>query len=56
VIKGFLALGTMFLTTSAFTLAKCVRDSQEDQIVFRRLDQARLERALATHDPFKNAG
>jgi hypothetical protein len=46
----------MFLTTSSFTLAKCVRDAQEDQIVFRRLDQARLERALSTHDPFKNAG
>jgi hypothetical protein len=55
-VRGFLALGTMFLTTSSFTLAKCVRDAQEDQIVFRRLDQARLERALATHDPFKNAG
>jgi hypothetical protein len=55
-VRGFLALGTLFLTTSSFTLAKCVRDAQEDQIVFRRLDQARLERALATHDPFKNAG
>jgi hypothetical protein len=55
-VKAFLALGTMFLTTSCFTLAKCVRDAQEDQIVFRRLDQARLERALASHDPFKNAG
>src|SRR5690242_7090545 len=54
--RAFLALGTVFLTTSSFTLAKCVRDAQEDQIVFRRLDQARLERALTTHDPFKNAG
>ena len=55
-VRGFLALGTLFLTTSSFTLAKCVRNAQEDQIVFRRLDQARLERALATHIPFKNAG
>lgn len=55
-VRAFLAIGTLFLTTSCFTLAKCVRDAQEDQIVFRRLDQARLERALATHDPFKNAG
>ena len=55
-VKGFLALGTAFLTTSAFTLAKCVRDAQEDQMVLHRLDQARLEKALSTHDPFKNAG
>ena len=54
--KAFLALGTLFLTTSSFTLAKCVRDAVEDQMVVRRLDQARLDRALATHDPFKNAG
>jgi hypothetical protein len=55
-VKAFLALGTMFLTTSTFTLAKCVRDAQEDEMVVRRLDQARLDRALASHDPFKNAG
>jgi hypothetical protein len=55
-VKAFLAIGTLFPTTSCFTLARCVRDAREDQIVFRRLDQARLERALATHDPFKNAG
>ena len=54
--KAFLALGTLFLTTSSFTLAKCVRDAVEDQMVVRRLDQARLDRALATHDPFKDAG
>ena len=35
-VKAFLALGTMFLTTSSFTLAKCVRDAQEDQMVVRR--------------------
>ncbi len=54
--KAFLALGTLFLTTSSFTLAKCIRDAVEDQMVLRRLDQVRLDRALATHDPFKNAG
>ncbi len=31
--KAFLALGTLFLTTSAFSLAKCVRDAQENQYV-----------------------
>lgn len=55
-VKAFLALGTLFLTTSSFTLAKCIRDAQEDQMVVHRLDQARLERALAGHDPFKVVG
>jgi hypothetical protein len=53
--KGFLALGTLFLTTSSFTLAKCVRDAQEHQAVVSRLDQARVDRLLAEHDPWKEA-
>jgi hypothetical protein len=52
--KAFLALGTLFLTTSAFTLAKCVRDAQESQYVVSRIDQARVERILAEHDPWKD--
>ncbi len=52
-IRAFLGLGIMYLTTSAFTLAKCVRDAQENQTVYARLDQARVERILAEHDPFK---
>src|SRR3954464_14220208 len=51
--KAFLALGTLFLTTSAFTLAKCVRDAQESQYVVSRIDQARIDRILAEHDPWK---
>lgn len=54
-VKGFLALGTLYLTTSTFTLAKVVRDMQEDTTVMHRLDQARLDKALAQHDPFKSA-
>ena len=53
-IKGFLALGTLYLTTSSFTLAKVVRDQQEDARVFHRLDQARVDKLLAEHDPFKS--
>jgi hypothetical protein len=52
-IRAFLGLGIMYLTTSAFTLAKCVRDAQENQAVYARLDQARVEKILAEHDPFK---
>ncbi|WP_051469171.1 YiaA/YiaB family inner membrane protein [Actinomadura oligospora] len=28
-VRGFLALGMLYVTTSTFTLAKCVRDRQE---------------------------
>ena len=52
-IRAFLGLGTMFLTTSSFTLAKCVRDAQDDNYVVTRLDQARVDTILAEHDPFK---
>lgn len=53
-IRAFLGLGVMYLTTSAFTVAKCVRDAQENQAVHVRLDQARVERILAEHDPFRD--
>ena len=52
-IRAFLGLGTMFLTTSSFTLAKCVRDAQEAQAVYARLDQARVDKILSEHDPFR---
>jgi hypothetical protein len=51
--KAFLALGTVFLTTSAFSLAKCVRDAHESQYVVSRIDQARVDKILAEHDPWK---
>lgn len=52
-VRGFLALGMLFLTTSAFTLAKCIRDRQEENSVVGRVDQARVDKLLAEHDPFK---
>lgn len=52
-IRAFLGLGVMYLTTSTFTLAKCVRDAQENQAVHARLDQARVDKILSEHDPFK---
>ncbi|MGA8256080.1 MAG: YiaA/YiaB family inner membrane protein [Nocardioides sp.] len=53
-VRAFLGLGTLYLTTSTFTLAKCVRDNQESQSVVHRLDQARVDRLLAEHDPFRS--
>ena len=52
-IRAFLGLGTLFLTTSSFTLAKCIRDAQENQYVVARLDQARVDKLLSEHDPFR---
>lgn len=52
-VRAFLAVGLLFTVTSAFTLAKCVRDRQEEHYLATRVDQARLEKLLAEHDPFK---
>ncbi|MFI2619404.1 MULTISPECIES: YiaA/YiaB family inner membrane protein [unclassified Streptomyces] len=52
-IRAFLAVSVLYLTTSAFTLAKVVRDRQEADQIVSRVDQARLEKILAEHDPFK---
>ncbi|WP_243859396.1 YiaA/YiaB family inner membrane protein [Amycolatopsis arida] len=52
-VRAFFALGLLYTVTSAFTLAKCVRDRQEDRNLVSRVDQARLEKFLAEHDPFK---
>ena len=53
-VKAFLAIGVLYVTTSAFTLAKIVRDRQDSQAVVSRVDQARMDKLLAEHDPFKN--
>ena len=46
-IRGFLAVGALFLVSSTFTLAKCVRDHQEATQGLSALDHARLEGMLA---------
>lgn len=51
-VRGFLAIAVLYLVTSAFTLAKVVGDRQEAGYLVSRVDQARLEKLLAEHDPF----
>lgn len=51
--RGFLALGVLFLVSSSFTLAKCVRDRQETQEVTHRVDQARIDKIIYEHDPYE---
>jgi hypothetical protein len=52
-VRAFLALGMLFTVSSAFTLAKVVRDRQEESFVASRVDRARVDKPLAEHDPFK---
>jgi hypothetical protein len=51
-VRAFLAVGLLYVVTSSFTLAKCVRDHQEATAVTSRVDQARLDKILSEHDPF----
>ena len=50
--RMFLAMSALFVVTSAFTLAKVIRDQHEAATIRVRLDEARLEKLLAEHDPF----
>ena len=52
-IRAFLAVGLLYVVTSAFTLATCVRDAQEAGTVVRRVDEARMTKLLAEHDPYR---
>jgi hypothetical protein len=55
-MRGFLAVGLLYVVTSTFTLAKVVRDHQEANSVHGRIDQARVEKLLSDHDPYRMAG
>lgn len=50
--RMFLAMSALFVVTSAFTLAKVIRDQHEAATIRVRLDEARMEKLLAEHDPF----
>ncbi|OXM74608.1 MULTISPECIES: YiaA/YiaB family inner membrane protein [Amycolatopsis] len=52
-VRAFLAIAMLYAITSAFTLAKVVRDRQESSYLMSRVDQARLEKLLAEHDPYR---
>ncbi|GAA2442611.1 YiaA/YiaB family inner membrane protein [Streptomyces mauvecolor] len=52
-VRAFLGIAVLYLVTSAFTLAKVIRDRQEAGQIVSRVDQARMEKLLAEHDPFQ---
>lgn len=51
----FLGISFLFLVSSAFTLAKVIRDQHEAATVRVRLDEARIEKLLADYDPLNTA-
>ena len=53
--RAFLAMTLLFVVTSAFTLAKVIRDRQEISTVRVRVDEARMDKLIAEHDPFRVA-
>ncbi|TCC05729.1 YiaA/YiaB family inner membrane protein [Kribbella soli] len=55
-VRAFLALGLLYVVTSTVVLCKVVRDRQEISVVTNRVDQARLDKLLTDHDPFKVDG
>jgi hypothetical protein len=51
--RAFLSLGLLYTITSALTLAKVVRDKQEERQLVGRVDKARLDKLLTEHDPYR---
>lgn len=45
-MKGFVSMGVLFTTGSAFTLAKTLRDEHEAQKLHNQIDEARTEKLL----------
>lgn len=54
-VKGFMAMGLLFTIGSTFSLAKTVRDQHEGERIVKRIDDARVTRLIAEHDPLKPA-
>ncbi|KXO88681.1 hypothetical protein AXK57_14325 [Tsukamurella pulmonis] len=52
--RGFMIVGTLFLITSCFNLAKVVRDQQESNSIRVRVDEARIDKLMAEHDPLRS--
>jgi hypothetical protein len=52
--RGFLGVGVLFLVNATFALAKTLRDEHESKKYHVRVDDARLGRILAEHDPFRD--
>ncbi|MFQ5994404.1 MAG: YiaA/YiaB family inner membrane protein [Acidiferrobacterales bacterium] len=49
-IKGFFAMGTLYLIGSTFTLAKTIRDEFESQKLINKIADAKTEKILKEYD------
>ena len=54
-VKAFMGMGLLFSIGSTFSLAKTVRDQHESESFRKRIDEARVNRIIAEHDPLKPA-
>lgn len=54
-VKAFMAMGLIFSVGSTFSLAKTIRDQHESESLRKRIDEARVNRIIAEHDPLKPA-
>lgn len=54
-IRAFLGMAMLYTVTSAFTLAKVIRDRQEETSILSRVEQARVEKILTEHSPYSAA-
>lgn len=54
-VKAFMGMGLLFTVGSTFSLAKTLRDVHESESLRKRIDEARVNRIIAEHDPLKPA-
>ena len=49
-IKGYLVMGTLFLTGSTITMTKTIRDQSEAEKLIRKISNAKTEKLLKEYD------
>jgi hypothetical protein len=49
-VKGFFAMGTLYLIGSTFTLSKTMRDEFENRKLVNRIAEAKTERILKEYE------
>ncbi len=54
-VKAFMGMGLLFTVGSTFSLSKTLRDVHESESIRKRIDEARVNRIIAEHDPLKPA-
>ena len=54
-VKGFLAMGLLFTVGSSLSLAKTVRDLHDAHRLTAGIDEARVTKLIAEHNPLKPA-